>query len=224
MRVRYDDVGRIYDTPDGEFYSVTSFLSAISDKSELNEWSKRVGKAEAERIANLGKESGEKFHLACEEYLLTGAIQTEIDNFVVARCFKNVVPLLDKHITQLHASELAMWSKRLQLAGRVDCVVDWDGELSIIDFKLLKTIYPNRPEYYHNYFLQLLCYAQMWWEMFGVRPRQAVLLMVERFSGKPVPLIIDPWENIHDLIEKVKHFRTLMMHQPQTRTSWQGKK
>ncbi len=210
MEVSYDGIGRRYHSPDGRFYSVTTMLAGTSDSSGLDQWRARVGADEADRIARLGADLGEEFHSVVEGYLTHGCLREEIKDLSVARAFKKSRPVFDENITYVHALELAMWSKKLRLAGRVDGVVDWNGELAIIDFKLLRSIYLERQDFYKSYFLQLLAYAQMWWETMGERPTKAVLFIAHRMTGKPYPLVIDPWVNIEELVERIKQFHGLV--------------
>jgi len=216
LKTYNDSIGRVYQTPSGDYHSVTTMLGATQDGTGLEDWKNRVGEEEARRVAQHGADCGEMFHNACESYITSRCLRWEITNPFVQRAFRNSVPVIDKHITASHAIELAMHSDKLKLAGRVDAVIDWDGVLSILDFKLLKTIYPDRPEYYESYFLQLLCYAQMWYERTGERPTQAVLFMVERFSGRPYQIVIDPWKHLTELIERVRMFRRVVI-QPRIR-------
>ena len=40
-----------------------------------------------------------------------------------------------KNINNIHALEGSLYSKHLGIAGTVDCIAEYDGELAIIDFK-----------------------------------------------------------------------------------------
>ena len=40
-----------------------------------------------------------------------------------------------KNINNIHALEGSLYSKQLGIAGTVDCIAEYEGELAIIDFK-----------------------------------------------------------------------------------------
>ena len=65
-----NDLGRFYIDSNGkEVPSVTTVLSATSDKSGIDEWKRRVGHEEATRIINESTTIGSNVHNALENYL-----------------------------------------------------------------------------------------------------------------------------------------------------------
>ena len=68
-----------------------------------------------------------------------------------------------------------MFSHHLGVAGRVDCVAEFDGKISIIDFKTSQKIKPRK--YVENYFMQEAAYAVMFEERTGTPITQLVTLI-----------------------------------------------
>ncbi len=173
VEVKYDDVGRVYVYDDGaEYYSVTTMLSATGDNTGLVRWRKRVGDKEADEISALASHLGEEYHLLGEHYLLD--TKAPDVNEVSTTVFETTKPILDKHITKIHSVEEALRTDVYKLAGRSDAVVDWDDELAIFDFKLLKH---HDRRWLSSYWLQTAIYAQCWYEMYGVKPKKLVLVV-----------------------------------------------
>ena len=70
--------------------------------------------------------------------------------------FKLLKPYVDQ-INNIHLLESIMYSNKLTIAGQVDCVAEYNGKLSVIDFK---TANKERQEsWIDNYFLQCTAYA-----------------------------------------------------------------
>ena len=78
-------------------------------------------------------------------------------------------------IGTIYAQECPLYSKHLGVAGRVDCVAEFDGKLSIIDFKT--SLKPKKKEWISKYFMQETAYAIMWEERTGKPITQLVTIM-----------------------------------------------
>ena len=61
-------IGRYYETPDGDFPSVTTILSNTTYKPWLEKWKQRVGEEEAARISKIATDRGEAVHSFAERY------------------------------------------------------------------------------------------------------------------------------------------------------------
>jgi genome maintenance exonuclease 1 len=59
----------------------------------------------------------------------------------------------------IRALETGLYSKRLGIAGTVDCVAEYDGKLSIIDFKTARRKWDEVNE---NYLVQATFYSIAW--------------------------------------------------------------
>jgi genome maintenance exonuclease 1 len=158
--------GRKYKCPNGLSYpSVTTVLSILSEDA-IRAWRKRVGEAEANKISHRAATRGTAVHSIIEDYInnkedyLEGYMPNVIENF------KDVKGILDKRIGKVYAQEVPLYSTHLGLAGRVDCVAEFDGVLSIVDFKTSRKL--KKKEWIEGYFIQETAYAIMWEERTGM--------------------------------------------------------
>ena len=173
------DGKRHYVTPSGQKYkSVTTILDEKLDKTALLEWRKKVGEAEANRISTQAANRGTAIHNICEHYLLNntnypkGVMPANVDTF------KKLRPIIDEHIGKVYGLEYFLYSDTLKTAGATDCIAEFDGINSIIDFKTAKK--PKKEEWIQNYFLQATCYAMMAEERLGLEiPQIAILIVVD---------------------------------------------
>lgn len=160
-------VGRFYETPDGNKYpSVTTVLSAGSDNTWKEEWIARVGKEEADRISRKATMRGTAVHEIVEKYLKNDEKYTKGHMPANVLSFKNIKPFLDKHLGTIAGLELPLYSDKLRVAGRVDCIAQWDGVWSIVDFKTSRK--QKSRDDIHNYFMQESAYSMMMFERTGL--------------------------------------------------------
>ena len=166
---------RHYETPDGTFISITSLLKDYTPKGIL-EWRKSVGDDIADYVMRNATTRGNKVHKIIESCLSNEPETDLVGNHGVlaAGLFQLMVPALDK-IDQIRGLEQAVYSKRLGVAGRTDCIAEYDGKLSTIDFK---TASRKRDEINENYSVQATFYALAWEELTGEKIGQFVILTV----------------------------------------------
>jgi len=169
----YDDIlaettstGRKYQCPDGISYpSVTTVLSILSEDA-IRAWRKRVGEVEANKISHRAATRGTAVHSIIEDYINNKEDYTEGYMPNVIENFKDVKGILDERIGKVYAQEVPLYSSHLGLAGRVDCVAEFDGVLSIVDFKTSRKL--KKKEWIEGYFIQESAYAVMWEERTGM--------------------------------------------------------
>ena len=166
---------RHYETPDGTFISITSLLKDYTPEGIL-EWRENVGDDVADHVMRNATARGNKVHKIIENCLSNKAETDLVGNHGVlaAGLFQLMVPALDK-IDQIRGLEQAVYSKRLGVAGRTDCIAEYDGKLSTIDFK---TASRKRDEINENYSVQATFYALAWEELTGEKIGQFVILTV----------------------------------------------
>tara|TARA_B100000131_G_scaffold316945_1_gene357994 strand:+ start:51 stop:740 length:690 start_codon:yes stop_codon:yes gene_type:complete len=168
---------RVYLTPDGDkFPSVTTVISNNAQKmAGIAKWRERVGMEEANRISARSTKRGTTYHSIVEDYFNN---KLEIDKYkdspLPTVMFYQSVDTLNR-INNIYLQEAALYSKHLELAGRVDCIAEFDGELSIIDFKTSAT--PKREEYLTDYFVQETAYACMLQELYDVSVKKIVTIV-----------------------------------------------
>jgi hypothetical protein len=169
------DFGRRYATPDGVSYpSITTVLSILSEKS-IAAWKKRVGEEEANKISYRASQRGTAVHEIIEKYInnepdySAGYMPNIISNFT------QVKNILDQRIGKVYAQEVPLYSDHLTVAGRVDCVAEFDGKISIIDFKTSARLKTH--DHVKNYFMQEAFYAIAWEERTGIPITQLVTII-----------------------------------------------
>lgn len=173
---------RFYVTPEGRKYPSVTTITSQYNKQAILEWRRRVGEEEATRISTKAAGRGTKVHKLCEDYLNNNLEYTKghMPNNIVM--FKKIQPIIDEYINNIHAIEVPLYSNHLRVAGRVDCIAEFDGKLSVIDFKTANN--SKDEEKIQNYFMQCAAYAIMYEERTGIPvPRIAVIIAVE--SDKP---------------------------------------
>ena len=169
------DSGRYYTTPDGnEYKSVTTLISHFTKKKIL-EWRRRVGEEEANRISARASSRGTSMHSMIEDYLNNRLVEEQYkDKVLPLMLFKLLKPVLD-NINNIHSLEGSLYSDILKLAGRVDCIAEYNGELAIIDFKSSTT--EKERGWIDHYFVQACAYAMMYFERTGVKVKKLVILI-----------------------------------------------
>lgn len=168
------ETARLYETPTGERYpSVTTVLGKMSDKTALNEWRKRVGDKEANRVSARAASRGTSIHNTCEKYILGEEIDTSMPHNMMI--FRQIKMILDDKVDNIRATECTLFSHHLQIAGTCDLIADYDGRLSIIDYKT--STKRKRKDWIEGYFLQASLYAYMLWEMTGIGVKDIVIVI-----------------------------------------------
>jgi len=185
---------RFYLTPNGKRYPSVTTVVGFEKNKFFAEW-RRKNPKESQRVTARGT----ALHSLVERYMEgKGVDATTRDSndlvdenlsATVLDLFQQMQPYIDARIDNVVAQETPLWSDLLELAGRVDLIADYDGELSIVDFK--GSTKAKRPEDIENYFLQATAYAIMWQERTGIPVKQIVVListeegLVQEFKEDP---------------------------------------
>ena len=190
---------RFYMTPEGNLYkSVTSTLSAL-DGDGITKWRAEVGEDVANHISNRATGIGTSMHKIIEDYLSNKDISQYKKLLPVAH-FHNLLPYIN-NIDNILAQEATLYSDRLQLAGATDCIADFEGVKSVIDFK---TSTKKKEEYWiKKYFFQEVCYSVMFEERTGIKAEQ-IVTMISGEDGSADVFV----KNRNDYIEELELFLT----------------
>ena len=180
LDIGYDDLvadtgetGRVYVAPDGsKFPSITTVLSILSEDS-IREWRNRVGEDEANKISHRASTRGTAVHDIIERYLKNEDTTDYLPH--IKQSLENVRPILDRSIGKIFGLETALYSRHLGMAGRCDCIAEFDGVPSIIDFKTSRKV--KKKEWISNYFAQMSAYAIMFEERTGMPITNTVVIM-----------------------------------------------
>jgi ATP-dependent exoDNAse (exonuclease V) beta subunit len=169
------DGKRFYKVDNDLYPSVTSVLSSLS-KEGIDEWVKRVGTEEANKVKNQAASRGTKVHLMCEDYvankpdILKGRMPDTIP------LFRQIQPWLDENIESVYNIEIPLYSKRLRSAGRCDLIAKVKGYgTCIIDYKTSGK--PKEEHWITNYFYQETAYSIMMEEMYNIQIDHIITLI-----------------------------------------------
>lgn len=176
--------GRRYITPEGESYaSVTTVLTEYNKKA-IMEWRERVGEEEANKVSAQASSRGTRVHSLCETYLKNELSPMKLSTMMpdAKELFYKIKPFLDTHIGKVYALEQALYSDELRIAGRVDCIAEWDDKLSVIDFKTASK--EKNEDWIENYFMQCSAYAEMFEERTG-KPIDQIVVAIAVANGNP---------------------------------------
>jgi len=186
FEARIIDGKRYYFAPDGGRYpSVTTVLGQHKDKTHLQKWIDSVGQDRAEQIKVQAGNRGTALHTICEDYLLNKDFYPEDVMPANIMTFSNIKPVLDKRVGKIYAVEAPLYSKKLNTAGRTDCIAEFDGVISIVDFKT--SLKPKKEEWIEDYFLQATCYSLMAEALTDLKiPQIAIIITVD---GQPEPQV-----------------------------------
>ena len=197
---------RLYETPEGNKYpSITTVLS-VRNKQGLMEWRKRVGNEVANHISRTAAARGTKVHHMCEDYLnnmhynFPSKWKEHRKNFLPYCLFTQLKSVLG-NIDNIYAQEAGLYSDKYKVAGRVDCIAEYKGTLSIIDFKT--STKEKNDEWNENYYIQGSAYAEMFEERTGINISQVVILVVTE-DGTVQEFIKNKQEYLNRLSETIK--------------------
>lgn len=194
------DSGRLYTTPSGVKYpSITTVLSILSEDG-IRKWRARVGEEEANKISTRAANRGTAVHSIIERYLDNE--ENYADGFMpnIIQNFTDIKSVLDENLDNIRAQEVPLYSDHLRLAGRVDCVAEFNGVLSIVDFKTSRKL--KKKEWITGYFAQEAAYAIMWEERTGEPITQLVTLIT--VDDEQPQVFIEHRDNWTELLLKTR--------------------
>ena len=166
---------RYYKVPnDDELLKLVSITSVTSHKNRqfFANWRKKVGEEEADKITRQATSRGTDMHTLVEYHLKNEDIPEvqPLSQFLFKIAKKDL-----NRINNVYALEGSLYSKVLGVAGTVDCIAEFDGELAIIDFKTSKK--PKPREWIEHYFVQCAAYACMFYELTEIPVKKLVIIM-----------------------------------------------
>ena len=189
---------RLYLAPDGsKFPSVTTVLGILSEDA-IRAWRLRVGEEEANKVGHRASNRGSAVHSIIEGYLKNEDTKDYLPH--VKQSLQNLRPILDRSIGRIFGLETALFSRHLGMAGRCDCIAEFDGVPSIVDFKT--SLRPKKKEYISNYFAQASAYAIMFEERTGLAIPNTVIVM-DVDESKPI-VFKEHRDNYVDLLLETK--------------------
>ena len=177
------DGSRVYVNAAGVGYPSATTVLSILNKDSINKWRERVGEEEANRVSKQATTRGSKIHSLTEAYLKNeevdfDAVKASLLDKEMFNKFKSILDPIDN----IHCQELALYSDFLRMAGRVDCIAEYNGVRAVIDFKTSNR--PKKKEYISSYFMQATAYAIMYEERTGI-PVPFIVILVAVDGDEP---------------------------------------
>ena len=201
---------RLYETPEGNKYpSITTVLS-VRNKEGLMEWRKKVGDKVANYISGQAARRGTAVHHMCEDYLnnvytnFPSKWEKHKKNFLPYCLFGQLKDKVLCNLDNIYAQEAGLYSDKYMVAGRVDCIAEYNGTLSIIDFKT--STKERTDDWNFNYYIQGSAYAEMFEERTGYSINQVVILVVTE-DGTVQEFIKEKYDYLDALKETVTEWR-----------------
>ena len=200
---------RLYETPEGNKYpSITTVLS-VRNKKGLFEWRKRVGEEVANYVARKAANRGTAVHHMCEDFLNNMPLnypdqwKKHKQKFLPYVLFKQLRESVLQKVNNIYAQECGLYSDKYKVAGRVDCIAEYNGKLSIIDFK---TSTKERSDAWNeSYYIQASAYAEMFEERTGIAINQICILVVTE-DGVVQEFVKDKTEYLPMLTDTIKEW------------------
>ena len=197
LKTTTNNGSRYYVLDENLLPSVTT-VTGHKKKAFFAEW-RRKNPDESKRVLVRGN----KLHSVIEDYINNKEIDISTIPANEAQLFMQLLPELNK-IDNVYEQESPLWSLMLGLAGRVDCVAEYDGKLSIIDFK--GSTRRKRPSDIKEYFMQATAYAIMWQERTGIPIHQVAILMSCE-DGHTESFVDDPRSHVKNLKQMIEDYK-----------------
>lgn len=186
-------------TDEPVWYPSVTTVTGWRDRDKWKKW--REDNAEKSKMI---LERGKMFHLTMEHYLSNKSpFQVLFGRPHLEEMFFKIKPRVDRFINNVKGLEVPLHSRLLRLAGRTDCVAEFDGKLSIIDFKTAERM--KDTEHCLDYFLQATAYSIMFQEMTGIKVPQIVIMMVSA-EGEEFAFVEKPNKFVPELKERIDEF------------------
>ena len=165
---------RLYETPDGSYYPSVTTITGQMNKKAISEWRARVGEKVAKQVTAQASARGTSIHKLCEHYILGTMDDVQImpSN---REMFSSMANHLAETVDNVKTVEGFLYSDFLRTAGQVDMIAEYNGVLSVVDFKTSKK--KKREDWIENYFVQEAAYSFMFEERTGIQIPQLVTVI-----------------------------------------------
>ena len=197
---------RYYKTPEGKHYPSVTTVTGMMNRVWLAKWKKAVGEEKANKISRKASLRGTRYHYLQEDFL---------NNKLTEERLKEATPLdlmmfnqtkeLTSKLGDIYMLEGSMYSNELEIAGRVDCIAEFAGKVSVIDFKT--STKAKTPSKIKGYFMQETAYAKMFEEMYGVPIERIVTIVAVEETGQSQLFVEEPDKWIDQFMELRQQYR-----------------
>lgn len=196
------DNGRFYRTPSGLIVpSVTTVLSTYENK-KLEDLERKIGSERMAELRSRGAKRGDGFHKAVES-LLEGKEELP-KNLISKELYLKAKSTIEKNVSDPLLIEQQLWSEDLQVAGTLDLIAEWNGKLSLIDWKTAS--YKKAKDEIETYYMQTFMYTYMIHERIGIKLDQIVIFIAVE-DEDPQIFITTPNEHAKKTVAFLQEYR-----------------
>jgi genome maintenance exonuclease 1 len=188
---------RFYKLPDKDIWvpSVTT-VTGWKDREKWKKWREENADKSRKILSR-----GTAFHKIMEDHLNNKEPITESKE--VGQMYRSMKKYTDKYIRNVVGLELPLYGEVVPMAGRADCIAEFDGELAIIDFKTTQQMKPA--EWCLDYFVQCTAYALMFNERTNIPIKKIVIMMVDP-NGLVKIFVRNPMKYVKELKSRIDYF------------------
>lgn len=198
--------GRKYFTPEGNAYPSITTVLGILGKEAIIAWRQRVGEEEANKVSRQASTRGTAVHKLAEDYVDNKPDWKGKHMPANIATFNSIKTVLDEKLDNVWMQEVFLYSDRLKCAGQVDCIGEWEGVLSIVDFKTSRRV--KKKEDITNYFIQMCFYAAAFLERTGIAIKQAVVVMAVD-DNEPLIFKVNTFDYLEHFISVRKKYKEI---------------
>ena len=182
---------RYYTTPEGKHYPSVTTVTGMMNRVWLAKWKKAVGEEKANKISRKAAIRGTRYHHLQEDFLNNKLTEERIASATPLDLMMfNQTKEITSKLGDIYMLEGSMYSNDLEIAGRVDCIAEFAGKVSVIDFKTsTKRKVPSKIK---GYFMQETAYAKMFEEMYGVPIERIVTIVAVEETGQSQLFVEEP--------------------------------
>ena len=197
---------RYYTTPEGKHYPSVTTVTGMLNKKWIKAWRKKIGEEKANKISRKAAMRGTRYHHLQEDFLNNKLTEERIASATPLDLMMfNQTKELTSKLGDIYMLEGSMYSNELEIAGRVDCIAEFAGKVSVIDFKT--STKSKSPSKIKNYFLQETAYAKMFEEMYGVPIERIVTIVAVEETGQSQLFVEEPKTWLDQFIDLRQQYR-----------------
>ena len=200
------DGKRYYTTPEGKHYPSVTTVTGLLNREWLKKWKKAVGEEKANKISRKASTRGTRYHHLQEDFLNNNLTEERLKEATPLDLYMfNQTKELTSKLGDIYMLEGSMFSNKLEMAGRVDCVAVFANRVSVIDFKT--STRRKSPSQIKGYFIQETAYATMFEEMYGVPIERIVTIVSVEETGVSQLFVEEPSSYYEQLVELRQQYR-----------------
>ena len=206
LPVKQINGNRYYTTPEGKSYPSVTTVTGLMNRVWIKKWKEAVGEEKANKISGKAMARGSRYHYLQEDF---------INNKLTEERLKEITPLdlmmfnqtkeLTSRMGDVYMLEGSMYSDELEMAGRVDCIAEFAGKVSVIDFKTSTKV--KSPSKIKGYFMQETAYAKMFEERYNIPIERIVTIIAVEETGQSQMFVEEPKHWVTSLMDLRAQYR-----------------